>query len=237
MQTPPSRPPAHSNFGSYSVFFASQVGANGGVHCFEPQRKMAQVGAPTDLVPIPLPAASPACCPLAPDLRTPELGTVQRVHAAAPNPVPACCFFSPATCLPCSLFTTTATPVQLASANAVANGLSRVMAVHNLALSFAPGTVEMDARWAAHAAHSCCFLLLDPVSQPQPSNTERWLLHEPSALVHEPPCRCARVHSMRAERSRLSRVQSMQIKPPALRSQEGTTPSLYQIAAAGPQTA
>ena len=32
-----------SNFGSYAVFFAARVGPAGAVHCFEPQRKMAQV--------------------------------------------------------------------------------------------------------------------------------------------------------------------------------------------------
>jgi predicted methyltransferase len=36
---------AGCNFGSYSVFFAAKVGPTGRVHCFEPQKKMAQVGA------------------------------------------------------------------------------------------------------------------------------------------------------------------------------------------------
>jgi hypothetical protein len=35
---------AGCNFGSYSVFFAAKVGPTGRVHCFEPQKKMAQVG-------------------------------------------------------------------------------------------------------------------------------------------------------------------------------------------------
>jgi hypothetical protein len=34
---------AGCNFGSFSVFFAAKVGPTGRVHCFEPQRKMAQV--------------------------------------------------------------------------------------------------------------------------------------------------------------------------------------------------
>jgi hypothetical protein len=39
------------------------------------------------------------------------------------------------------------TPPQLASANAVVNRLSGVMKVHNNALSFAPGSVEMAEKW------------------------------------------------------------------------------------------
>jgi hypothetical protein len=35
--------PCRSNFGSYAVFFAAQARPGGAVHCFEPQRKMAQV--------------------------------------------------------------------------------------------------------------------------------------------------------------------------------------------------
>lgn len=67
---------AGCNFGSYAMFFAVKVQPSGVIHCFEPQRKMAQ----------------------------------------------------------------------LASANAVINGLSRNVIVHNYALSFENATVQMGGR-------------------------------------------------------------------------------------------